>query len=276
MTPPAVKKGALEMGVEVFQPECASAQNAVDYLKTLDADIGVVVAFGEILGKDVLETTRRGFLNLHASLLPKYRGAAPINWALIRGESKTGVTVQRVIEKLDAGPVLAQRETLIGYHETAGELHNRLSEMGAELLTDVVNRMEAGESIEERHQDESKVSYAPMLSKDDGLIDWGVSPQDIVNRVRGATPWPGATTHFIGSRREERVTLLEVYEGPAFGGDVAPGTIVRGPEHGDIIVKAGGNGTVGIQRLKPSSSRDMSAADFMHGYRVKKGDRFER
>ncbi|MBS3764286.1 MAG: methionyl-tRNA formyltransferase, partial [Planctomycetes bacterium] len=190
---PPVKKAALELEAEVFQPENVNSPESVERLEAAEAEVGVVVAYGQILSRKVLDTPARGFLNVHASLLPKYRGAAPINWAVIRGEDKTGVSVQRMREELDAGALLGQKEVDIKARETAGELHDRLAPIGAELLVKVLERMSRQDGLQPKSQD-GEPSYAPRLSRKEGDVDWSSAAEDIKNWVRGVTPWPGALT----------------------------------------------------------------------------------
>lgn len=273
--PTAVKQAAIELGLAVFQPVSANAANAVDTLRGADAELGVVVAYGEILKPSLLSVAERGFINLHASLLPKYRGAAPINWALMRGETATGVTVIRMSPELDAGPILAQRQVGIGPGETAGELADRLAALGAEAVLEVVDRLDAGEEIPGRPQPRHAGSLAPKLKKEDGKIDWSASAEQIRNKTRGLTPWPGAYSDFRVGDRLHRVTLLKVETDQTEQTDApqAPGTVMRADEAEGIVVQAGA-GAVSIKALKPAGRRAMQAADFIHGYRVKPGDRF--
>jgi len=269
----AVKAAALELGLPVYQPERAGSAEAVEKLRALSAELAVVVAFGEILSPELLSVTERGFLNVHASLLPDYRGAAPINWAIIRGEKTTGVSVIRMTPQLDAGPILAERRTEIGELETAGELAERLSLLGAAAVADVVGRLEKGEEIAGRPQPSRGGFFARKLTKEDGRIDWALPAEAIANRVRGLTPWPGAYCELHGARRSVRVVLLEaVPAGATERWDVA-GTILEADAAKGILVKAG-QGALLIKRIKPSGGRTMNAADFINGYRVRKGDRF--
>jgi methionyl-tRNA formyltransferase len=272
--PSAVKSAATELGVEVMQPENINDEEQIGRLRRTHAEMGVVVAYGELLVEELLEVPARGFLNLHASLLPQYRGAAPINWALIRGERETGVTVQRMVAQMDAGPVLSRRRVAIGPQDTAGELHDRLAEVGAMELTEVVDRVDRGEEIRERPQDEEEVSYAPKLEKTHGEIKWSLPAEDIKNRVRGLTPWPGAKTVFCGGDRCEEVTLTRVGVRPDEAEQQSPGTIVEVTDDERLVVQTGRGGVV-VERLKPANSREMDVADYVHGRRVEAGDRFE-
>ncbi len=271
--PPEVKKAAGQLGLETLQPEKANSAQAVRRLAGLEADLGVVVAYGEMLKPKLLSVTRRGFINAHASLLPDYRGAAPINWALIRGEEVTGVTVIRMEPRLDAGPILAKRKVPIGEDETAGQLHDRLAQVAADLVVEVVNRMDAGERVAGRPQPAETGFFARKLTKEDGRIDWSCEAREIENRVRGLTPWPGAYSTLHSSDGATRVTLLRVRAEPSEVGDEPPGTVLTADEDRGIAVRTG-RGAVRIRRLKPAGSRAMSARDFLHGHHVEPGDRF--
>ena len=271
--PTPLKAAALRMGLPVYQPPTVNEPCAVERLRGARPDVGVVVAYGEVLKREVLSVPREGFLNLHASLLPKYRGAAPINWAIIQGETETGVTVQRMTPELDAGAILAQQSVTIGEDDTAGDLHDRLCERGTELLLDVVQRLSRGEALHERPQDPAQMSYAPKLTKQDGYIEWHRTAAELRNRVRGLTPWPGAFCCFVGRDRTEDVTVLEVALGPTSDGTVAPGTVLSADDREGIVVQTGQE-TVIIEKLKPASGRAMTAADFVHGHAVAPGDRF--
>jgi len=271
---PPVKRAALELGLELYQPPSVNLRESVEQLRAARPDVGVVVAYGEILRPGVIGVASRGFINVHASLLPKYRGAAPVNWALIRGEAQTGVTVQRMVAELDAGPILAQRSIAIGPEDTAGDLHDRLALAGADLLVEVLAKLEGHGHLAERPQDVSAVTHAPKLTRADSRIDWRWTAIEVHNRVRGLTPWPGAVTRFVSPARGEHVVLLRVAMAADAGQSAAPGTILRADDQGGIVVQCG-CGAVIIKHLKPASGRAMSGADFAHGRHVRPGDRFE-
>ncbi len=269
----AVKVAALEMGLGVYQPASVNRPDAVQRLRAAEPELGVVVAYGEMLSADLLTVPPAGFLNLHASLLPRYRGAAPVNWALIRGETQSGVSIVRMTPGLDAGPILAQCSTAIQADETAGELHNRLSELGAAVLADVVGSVSRGEVIPEQPQDPRAVSKAPKLTKKDGRVNWRLPASELRNLVRGLTPWPGAACRFTGQDRSEEVILLEVAVRPEGEARLEPGMVLSADDRGGIVVQAG-QGAVEILRLKPASGRAMSGAEYVRGRRVRPGDRF--
>lgn len=271
-SPTAVARLAADRRLNVLKPETANSPQVVRELEEEVAGLGVVVAYGELLSPQVLGTTSWGFVNVHPSLLPDYRGAAPINWALIRGEEITGVSVIRMSPELDAGPVLAEREVCIHPDETAGDLHEKLARIGAEACLDLVNRLDAGEPVEERPQPEEGGFFARKLTKEDGRVDWALPADAVRNRVRGMTPWPGAYTLYRAEDREVRVTLLEVDQQPDRNTDRLAGTVV---EAEDGLAVQTGNGMVVIRRLQPAGGREMEAHDFVNGYGVEPGDRFE-
>ncbi|MFO8007640.1 MAG: methionyl-tRNA formyltransferase [Candidatus Brocadiia bacterium] len=269
----AVARVAEELGLDTCKPKSANNAEPVRELSATGAELGVVVAYGEILSPELLEATERGFLNVHASLLPDYRGAAPINWAVMRGEQVTGVSVIRMEPELDAGPLLARREVGIGPQETAGELYDRLAQVGAELITDVVGRIERGEPVPEEPQPAEGGFFARKLTKADGRVDWSRSAAEVCNHVRGVTPWPGARCSLEHDGQRTEVTLLSVEPPGLEGPQEPPGTILRAGEKAGLVVSTGGGG-VRILELKPAGSRRMSARDFIHGHAVEPGDRF--
>jgi methionyl-tRNA formyltransferase len=271
--PTAVGREAAERGLEVMKPKTVNAPEPIGELRRVGAELGVLVAYGEILSPEVLGATERGFLNVHPSLLPDYRGAAPINWALIRGEEVTGVSVIRMSPELDAGPIVAEREVPIDPDETAGDLAERLARIGADACLEVLDRLAAGEEVEERPQPREGGFFARKLTKEDGRVEWGLPAEAIRNQVRGLTPWPGAYTTFYGDEREVRVTLVSVGAAREESGE-KPGTVVGASEERGLRVAAG-EGVIEVQRLKPAGGREMSAVDFINGYGVEVGDRFE-
>jgi methionyl-tRNA formyltransferase len=270
--PTAVKEAAVRLGLPVFQPRRAREPEAVARVRSVGADLAVVAAYGEILTPDMLAATRKGFINVHASMLPDYRGAAPINWAIVRGETTTGVTVQRVVPDLDMGAVLAQRTVAIGADETAGELADRLAVLGAEAVVDVVGRLAAGEAVPETEQGDGNGFAARRLRKSDGRVDWRLSPEEIRNRVRGFSPWPGAFCEFHGRSRSERVVITRAEAVAAGPKAPDPGEVLQAGDDG-ITVKAG-DGCLRILALQPAGKREMAAADFVRGRQVRAGDMF--
>lgn len=260
---PPVKEVALEHGIKVLQPERIKESSFFDTLKALAPEIIVVVAYGKILPSAILAMPPKGCINLHSSLLPQYRGAAPINWAIVRGEEKSGVTTMVMDEGMDTGPILLQAAVPIDDDDTAQSLHDRLSEVGAGLLITTISRVIDG-TIKPVSQDDSKATYAPMLKKEDGSVEWKSDAVTIHNLVRGLFPWPGAYTRWNGKS-------LKVLKGAARAGDTGevPGTILGVTEEG--IDVATGDGIYVIMELQPESKRKMTAAEFSKGYRIGTG-----
>jgi methionyl-tRNA formyltransferase len=208
----AVRKGpiprfARERGIPVLQPEDINASASVRRIRQTQPDLLLVIAFGQKLGPTLLGLAPHGAINLHASLLPEYRGAAPINWAIINGDPETGLTVMAMTEQMDAGDILGQRATPIEPDETAGELADRLSKLGPRLVAEVIREIPL-EEVERRRQNENQVTVAPRLKKTDGLIDWNRPAQDVHNRIRGVTPWPGAYTQLPGGSGKPPLRLV--------------------------------------------------------------------
>jgi methionyl-tRNA formyltransferase len=262
---PPVKEFALQAGLTVHQPAKIRNEEALGLFASHEADAAVVVAYGRILPAGFLSAPRLGCVNVHFSLLPRYRGAAPVNWAIVRGETETGVTTMRIVEELDAGAILLQRATAMGETETAPELMERLSVAGAELLGETLRRIE---EIEPREQEEDKATFAPVLRREDGLIDWALDAIQIERRVRGFQPWPNAHTTYNSQR------LVVWRAGVAGGGQESgsPGEIVLA--HGDELLVACGEGTyLRLHEVQPEGKRRMSARDFLNGARVRAGER---
>lgn len=257
LTAPPVKQLALAHGLPVFQPLKLRLPEVVAELQTLAPDLIVVVAFGQILPKSVLDIPRYGCINVHASLLPKYRGAAPINQALIDGETETGVTTMYMDVGLDTGDMLVKRATKIGPFETAGELHDRLALLGREAMAETLERLCAGTLLREK-QDDALSCYAPMLKKEQGLIDWTRPALELHNRVRGLDPWPGAYTLLNG----EPLKLARTRPAEDAAAE-APGTVL-GADGAGVRV-ACGQGTLHIGELQLPGRKRLSAADFLRG-----------
>ena len=271
---PPVKTLALEHGIAVHQPSKIRNNEEVRAIfETISPDACVVVAYGKILPAWMLAIPRLGSINVHASLLPKYRGAAPINWAIANGEPETGVTIMQMDPGMDTGPMLAKRSIPIGDDETAPEVSARLSHLGAELLSETLPRVERGE-VSPQMQDDSNATYAPMLKREDGLIDWRMSAREIANRVRAFQPWPGTYTNFRGGRlivwRGDEAPLSASSE----ASDVLsePGTILNIGETG-VTVLCSGLSTLLFEEVQIEGKRRVSARDFANGARLKPGDR---
>jgi len=269
----AAKTAAVERQVPVFQPPGVNAPEAVALVRHLEPDVMVVQAFGQKLSSEMLSVPEFGCCNVHASLLPAYRGAAPVNWALINGEERTGVTIIRMSERIDAGGILGQQVVEVAPDWTAGELARVLAEVGARLMLHVLHQLERG-TAHALEQDPSKVSQAPRLTKRDGLIPWRKRARDVHNHIRGMTPWPGAFTFPTEGRtgRALRLLVLESWVARETGTEDEPGTVLSIDETG--LVVACGEGSVRIAQVKPAGGRAMSAAAFAHGRGVACGMRF--
>lgn len=262
--PGPVKTLAQELGLTVMQPERIREPGFLDAFRALEADLAVVAAYGKILPADLIAIPRHGFINVHASLLPRWRGASPIQHAVAHGDAETGVTIMRIVAALDAGAMFARRSRPIGADETAGDVERALAELGAPVLVDVVEQLAAGTATE-TPQDEALVTYAPRLTKEDGRIDWTRTAEQLQCFVRGMQPWPGAIT-WNGEHRW-LVRRAEVLELPA---PAPSGTIVEASS--DRIAVACGGGTVlGIRELQPEGKRAMTAREFLAGHQVAPG-----
>lgn len=264
-----VKGLARERGLAILQPERLRDSSALRELSSLGADLGVVAAYGKILPADVLALPRLGMINVHASLLPRYRGAAPVQRAILAGEHETGATIMQVVQELDAGPILGTVTRPILPNETSLDVETGLAQLGARLLLDVIEKISGG-TVSAVEQDARLATYAPRLTKADGLIDWRRSAADVHNQVRGLHPWPHASTLFAEHRFILLETVLEPGEVPA---NAVPGTIVEG--HGDRLIVAAGDGLLlRILRLQPEGRRAMAAREFLAGHIVPDGSVF--
>mgnify|MGYP001817162654 FL=1 len=267
MRPPAVKTRALELGLEVWQPTKVRTDEFSEKLRALGVDVAVVVAYGRILPVAVLEAPRMGCVNVHASLLPRWRGAAPIQWAIARGDQQTGVTLMQMDEGMDTGPILATSSTRIERDDDAATLGERLSKMGAALLRDELPRYVAGE-LTPQAQDDEYATMAPLLDKEHGRIDWDKPSDAVHNQIRGMNPWPGAHT-VLGDRH------IKVHRSVASTLDpegALPGQVIALDPEG--ILEACADGTLEIQEIQESGRRRVAARDFISGRRVELGDRF--
>lgn len=265
---PPIKEFAVSRGLPVFQPQKIRTDEAVSQFRSHDADAAIVVAYGRILPKEYLRVPRLGCINVHFSLLPKYRGAAPVNWAIVRGERVTGVSTMLIDEGLDTGPILLQRETEIFCGETAPELLNRLSVYGADLLSETLRRF--GE-ITPRPQTDDYFSLAPILKREDGLIEWSSASAEIERRVRGFQPWPNAYTYF--DRRRLVVWKAEVLLNQTGETENQPGRIAAVASD-EIIVECGGGTALKLQEVQLEGKQRMSARDFINGMRLTAGQQF--
>lgn len=266
LTPPPVKEAALALGLPVLQPEKVRGAAIADQLRALAPDAMVIVAFGQLLPREILEIAPHGCLNVHASLLPQYRGAAPIAWALIRGEEETGITIMRLDEGMDSGPILLRRREAIRPEDTGSTLGDRLAALGAEALSAALAGLAAG-TVEPRPQDHSRATFAPKLTQAHCRIAWDRPAVAIHNQVRGLSPQPGAFTTWGGRILKVLVTALP---GEGAGGG-PPGTILAvGPE---ALVVATGQGPLHLVTVVPENRRPMAGAEFARGARLQRGDR---
>ena len=264
--PPPVKERAAQAGVPVWQPERLRLPGVFDDTRALAPDLGVVAAYGKILPAEYIAIPRLGMINVHASLLPRWRGASPIQHAVMAGDAQTGVTIMRVVEALDAGPALLAGARPIGPEETAAEVERDLALLGARLLVTAVDQLARGEAVEVP-QDESRVTYAPRLTKASGTIDWTRSAADLVNLVRGLHPWPLART----ALEKGALTVLRARCGPEVEGG-SPGETLEA--RGDRwLVKCGGASVLQLLEVQPEGRRAMPVRDFLAGHRVPPGTR---
>jgi len=262
-----VKALAVERGIPVYQPDRLKPPDVADTLRAWRADLGVVAAYGRIIPEHLLTIPRFGMINVHASLLPKYRGAAPVHRAVINGDRYTGVTIMRVVKELDAGGMFAKVTRPIAPEDTSDVVESALAAMGAELLLTVIDQLVSGTAREEP-QDDTQASYAPRLTKEEGLIDWTQSASQIHNRVRGLYPWPHAYTFFKGTR----LIILRSVVPNAAESPASPGTILRVTS--EAIHVATGDGELAVLDVQPEGRRAMRAHDFLLGHRLATGERF--
>jgi methionyl-tRNA formyltransferase len=271
VTPPPVKVFAAEHGLEIHQPVKIKTGAARLEFEPLfkEADAGVVAAYGRILPDWMLNAPRHGCVNVHSSLLPKYRGAAPINWAVARGERETGVTIMLMDAGLDTGPVLLRRATAIGDEETAAELTPRLAELGAESLIEALSKLDRGE-ITPEPQDDAGATLAPILKREDGEVDWTMTAAEIFNRLRGFTPFPGCHTFYNGHRLE--IVKARVEPGAC---EIEPGVVCETDRDG-FVAACGGATRLRITEVQPEGKRAMPARDFLNGARLQAGAKLGR
>ena len=263
-----MKELAEENGIPVFQPEKIKTDESLAYLRRFDIDLYVTAAYGQILSAELLAIPPLGAINLHGSLLPKYRGAAPVQYAVINGETETGVTVFQIEPKLDAGPMLGVVSTVIGDQETAGELHDRLADLAAPLAVEVIDKLERG-SATAIAQTATEVTQAPKLKKSDGLIDWSRSMRLVSGQIRGVQPWPKPLTYWQRGNGEATPLLITAVESSERPGDDLPGT-VRIDDDQSLHV-ACGDGFVRILAIKPPGKRQMTGEEFARGYPLQSG-----
>jgi len=260
-----VKARALDAGVHVYQPEKIKSDSAYEFFKRLQPDAAVIIAYGQIIPPRLIELPRLGWMNLHASLLPAYRGAAPVNWAIVNGETRTGLTTMQIDAGLDTGPILLQRVLGIGADETAPELAQRLAEAGAPLMIETLRKLDRGEIVPAA-QDHAGATLAPRLKKEDGRINWWHTAVQIYNRIRGLEPWPGAFTTFRGR-------LCHVWGRPAaaVARAEAPGMLFA--SRGELQVACGEGTRLRLDAVQLEGRKRDAAADFAHGARLVSGEK---
>src|SRR5689334_9368860 len=263
---PPVKEFALAHGLSVFQPARIKNDETKQLFASHDADVVVVVAYGRILPAEFLRAPRRGCINVHFSLLPLYRGAAPTNWAIVNGEQETGVTTMFMEPTLDTGPILLQQATRIGKTETAPQLMQRLSETGAELLSETLAHLD---KLTPQAQDHTQATFAPIIKKEDGLIDWSKTAIVIERAIRAFQPWPTAYTTF----NSRRLTIWEAEPLECFAPEVEPGEVTAA-HGGELVVQCGGRSALRLLDVQPEARKRLTARDFINGLHVKVGDRF--
>ncbi|SER62621.1 methionyl-tRNA formyltransferase [Salipaludibacillus aurantiacus] len=258
LTPPPVKVAAEKMGLPVFQPEKIKNETEWKQVEKINPDLIITAAFGQILPQELLDVPPKGCINVHASLLPKYRGGAPIHQAVIDGEEKTGITIMYMVAKLDAGDMIAQESLPILPEDTTGTMHDKLSRLGAELLTRTLPLIEKGD-IHPVRQDEEYVTYAPNIKKEQERIDWAKTADQLFNQIRGLNPWPVAHTEAEGKR-------FKVWEAETSQDhtDESPGTVVAIEEH-DIKVACGDGKTLALTKVQPAGKKPMDVATFLRG-----------
>ncbi len=262
---PPVKAAALQWGLPVYQPKRVRDPVFIDSLRKLAPDVIVVAAYGQILPKEVLALPKYGCINIHASLLPAYRGAAPINWAIISGDKETGITIMQMDEGMDTGAVLVQESLPIGPADTTGTLTEKLSALGARLITKTLPLVQSG-MLKPMVQDGSKASMAPLLKKEDGLIDWTLTAVEIHNRIRGLSPWPGAYTFLDGK-------MVKIIASETVAGSGEPGRLYG--KNSKTLEVGTGRDLLRISVIQSEGKKPMAAADFLRGHRGIEGKKFE-
>ena len=260
LTPPPVKVLAESRGIPVFQPVKMRDGSVAAQMRQLAPDVVVVVAYGRILPKEVLEVPPLGCINVHGSLLPKYRGAAPIQWSVINGERQTGVTTMYMAEGLDTGDMILSLSTPIGEEETAGELYDRLSLLGAQCLSDTLKRIAAG-TAPRIPQDDSQATYAPILTKEVGRLDFSRPARQLLNLIRGVSPWPGAQTRLQGK-------LFKVHSARLSAGSGRPGELLDEQK----LIVACGDGALELTQVQLEGAKRLSGEEFLRGKKLKKGE----
>ena len=267
LIPPPVKSKALAHGIPVFQPRRIKTPDAVEELKRQDADVYIVAAFGQILSQEILDIPKYGCLNIHASLLPKYRGASPIQHVIIDGEERTGITIMQMDAGLDTGDMLYQKEISIGNKDNYETLHNKLMRLGGEAVVEALELLEQGKLIPKKQQD-SLSCYAPLIQKSMGEIDFTQTAVVIDRKVRGMTPWPSAYTHYHG--KQLKIWRAEPDQSLNTDGASVPGQILKAER--DYVAVAVGNGALRVYELQLEGKKRMTAHDFLLGVKMQPGE----
>lgn len=268
-----IKDFALKSGLKIYQPERINTPDSINFLKKFNPDLFIVIAYGQILSQELLDIPAIMALNVHASLLPSYRGAAPINWAIINGETQTGITLIKMTKDMDAGPVITQKGTNIDSEDTFITLESKLSGIAAELLIKSFDSL-VNNNYNLTPQDENKATFAPKIKKQDGLIDWGRPASDICNLIKGCLGWPEAFTYYKGRR-------LKIYKAKSFffpedagqGPDIGrriPGGIIEASKRGIVVMT--GNGSLIIEELQLEGKRMMNSGEFVAGHKISPGE----
>ena len=271
LVPPPVKVVALSNNIEVYQPPKIRAKEFREVLSKIPADIFVVAAYGQLLPKEILEMPKYGAVNVHASLLPKYRGAAPIQWAIINGEAESGITIMQMDEGLDTGPMLLKETVAIEPHETGESLHDKLADIGAEALVKALELIASGEA-NPIPQDDALSTYAPMLSRDTGQIDWSKSADEIERLIRGLYPWPSAFSYLEGFGNVKIVKAAVLTEESEYN-KYEPGTIIDIDSKKGFLVSTG-SGILLARRIQVSGKKEMDVSVFLLGNDIQKGGKF--
>ncbi|MHC2994859.1 MAG: methionyl-tRNA formyltransferase [Candidatus Atribacteria bacterium] len=269
--PSPIKKIALSRELSVFQPENINEEESIKKIKEFNPDLILVVAYGQILSKDILNIPWMGCVNIHASLLPKYRGASPINWTIINGEEESGITFIFMNEKVDAGDIIYQQKITIFPDETYGELNKRLSNVSAGIINKLLKEIKNGK-IKRIPQEKQLATYTKKMSKEDGEIIWSNKGEKIYNLIRGTTPYPGAFTYYKGKKLKVTMArFLYNYQNELKLDFATAGEVVKIEKDG-IFISTGDKGIIRILKVVPSGAKEMSAQQFVNGYKIKMGD----